>query len=482
VPVSDFAPRLERAFALAVDDQSCAAAPDGWRENLPAAWHWLSGTAYWNGPARFQRGALPYRHWLDGDGMVLAVRFGADVTVSHRFVRGRKFAAEEEVAAPLFRTFGTGFTGDRLERVGIASPVNVSVYQWAGRLLAYGEQGLPWELDPHTLATVAEFTFGGALNAVSPWSAHPACDRDSGDLFGFGVSFSPAEPCLHFYRFAPAPAPAPPELRFRRRLPLPYPCSIHDFGLSGRHAVFHVAPYLLDVAAVLRDGATVMDALRWEPERGSQLLIADRDSGSEVARLPIAGDYCLHHINAFEDGPHLVVDILELERPVYDQYQVLPDLFHDVSPGRPVRLVIRLHGTGAPRLERRETIAYDRAPDFPVVRPQEAGRPYQDFWALGIAATGRPGRKFFDQLVHLRWERPQEEDLWQAPVGSYLAGEPVIVEGPLGNTALLVPLFDAEAVASSLLVFDAAGVAAGPLLALKLPAPLPPLFHGSFAR
>jgi hypothetical protein len=39
--------------------------------------------------------------------------------------------------------------------LALASPVNVSVYPVAGRLLAFGEQGLPWELDPVTLETAA---------------------------------------------------------------------------------------------------------------------------------------------------------------------------------------------------------------------------------------------------------------------------------------------------------------------------------------
>ena len=118
-------------------------------------------------------------------------------------MRSHKLRAEDASGAALYRAFGTAFAGDRLERVGIASPVNVSVYPWSGTLLAFGEQGLPWELDPETLETRGEWTFGGALNTISPWSAHPAIDCRAGELFGFGVSFAGTEPCIHFYRFAP---------------------------------------------------------------------------------------------------------------------------------------------------------------------------------------------------------------------------------------------------------------------------------------
>jgi carotenoid cleavage dioxygenase-like enzyme len=41
--------------------------------------------------------------------------------------------------------------------------------------------------------------------------------------------------------------------------------------------------------------------------------------------------------------------------------------------------------------------------------------------------------------------------------------------------------FDAEARRSAFLLFDAYDLAAGPVARLQLAAPLPPLFHASFA-
>lgn len=471
---TDFAPGLERLFAFVPREGETQVDVD--RGSLPAD---LRGTACWNGPGRFTRGAQRYGHWLDGDGFVAALRFAPDGTIHfvRRFVQSRKLAAEDAAGRPLFRAFGTGFPGDRLERVGIASPVNVSVYPWGRRLLAFGEQGLPWELDPETLETRREFDFGGALNPVSPWSAHPAIDRRTGELFGFGVSFAPAEPLLHVYRFARGEdRDETPRLVWRRRIPLPYPCSIHDFALSERHAVFYVAPYLLDSDAILRGGKTVLEALSWEPRRGSSLLVVGRETGEVVARRPIGERYCLHQINAFEHAGALSVDVVELDRPVYDQYRV-PDLFPAVGLGRPVRYRLALDDPDG-EIERRG-FAYDRAPDFPVVRPGELGRRHDDCWMLGIAAAGSEGRKFFDQLVHLRWDEPGAPDLWTAPAGAYLAGEPVLARTLAADLAL-VPLFDAGSVTSRILVFDAGRVAAGPRAEIPLPTPLPTLFHGSF--
>jgi carotenoid cleavage dioxygenase-like enzyme len=469
-PAADHAPGLERAFATVPEERSAEALRlEG---DIPSL---LRGTYYLNGPARFARGDVRYRHWLDGDGMVCALRFsdeGAHLTA--RFVRSAKLAAEEAAGRALFRAFGTAFPGDRLVRgIALESPINVSVYPHAGTLLAFGEQGLPWELDARTLETKSPYNFGGALNPLSPFAAHPKIDPVTGELFNFGISFSATQPSLNLYRFG-----ADGGLVYRRRLPLDEPRSLHDFCFAGRHVAFYLAPYLLDMETLAREGKTLLESLRWEPERGSRLLVARREDGELAASVPVGDRYVLHGINAYEEGNHLIVDVLELDRPVYDQYNV-PDLFPDVAPGRPVRLVVDL-AAGA-LVDRRE-IAYDRAPDFPAIDPELTGLPYEHFWMLGISKTGTPGRKMFDQVVHASWSHPDRVEVWQAPPRCYLGGEPAFAPHPSGEGGWVIcQQFDAEAGESAFLVFDAFDVAHGPLAKLALSSPVHLGFHAFFA-
>jgi carotenoid cleavage dioxygenase-like enzyme len=70
-------------------------------------------------------------------------------------------------------------------------------------LLAFGEQGLPWVLDPETLETQGQFTFNGRLNDASPFAAHPKFDTDTQEMFNFGIFFSERAPRLYLYCFAP---------------------------------------------------------------------------------------------------------------------------------------------------------------------------------------------------------------------------------------------------------------------------------------
>jgi all-trans-8'-apo-beta-carotenal 15,15'-oxygenase len=469
--MDDFAPLIERAFFLDVREASYDVEDiDG---HIP---EFIRGTYYLNGPAKFSRAGFRYRHWLDGDGMVCALRFAhGRAHFTNRFVRSAKLVAEEEAGRPLFRAFGTTFESDQLKRgIGLESPVNVSVYPYYGTLLAFGEQGLPWELDPVTLETRGEFTFGGRLNSISPFAAHPKIDRITGELFNFGVAFSATDPALNVYRFD-----GQANLCYRRRLRLDAPCSMHDFSLSQSYVVFYLSPYLLDMDALMRDGRSLMDSLRWEPERGSRLLIASRATGEPVATVPLGRRYCLHLINCFEEEGRLTVDVLELERPIYDQYQVVPDLFTDVCDGQPIRFVIDPKDR---ELITARGIEYRLAPDFPALDPRRFTQSYNDFWMLGISTTGRRGRKFFDQLAHLSWADAQNPDIYQAPAKHYLGGEPIFIGDPDDEQtgAVICQVFDAERVESAVAIFDAFNVSRGPIALLRLKEPTPLAFHASF--
>lgn len=470
----DHAPGLERAFDF-VPEEGVEKVQDV-EGRLP---DYLRGTYYLNGPARFGRGDRRYGHWLDGDGMVVAVEFGEEgIEVRRRFVRSHKWTAEEEAGRSLFRGFGTAFEGDQLLRgILLASPVNVSVLPLGSRLLAFGEQGLPWELDPKSLETVGEATFGGKLNALSPFSAHPHPSADGRELFNFGMSFAVRTPMLNVYRLQLEGDEA--EVLYRKRVPLDFPTMTHDFMLGPRHLIFHLAPHVMDMER-LSQGHSVQDALEWRPELGSRLLFVDRETGSEVARTEIDLGYCLHLIAAFETDGQIYLDLLEMDRPVYDQYQVPHGFFTDTRTARPTRYVI--DGSSFKVLEKR-ALDDSRMADFPAVDPRQTEQAYDDFFVLGISGSQRPGRKFFDQLVHYRWSHGSgPAAVWQAPDGSYLGAEPVFVPDPSrpSGGCLICQLFDTEARVTRFLVFDSADISQGPQAILSLKSPVHLGFHTAF--
>lgn len=470
--MSDDESLVERAFGLEVSERDYPVREVEGR--LPG---FVSGQYYSNGPARYRVGNLRYRHLLDGDGMLRSLRFGGDgIRFANRFVRSRKFCDEERAGAPLYRTFGTRFPGDRLNRygLGIESPVNVSTWRFAGRLLAFGEQGLPWELDPTTLETRGPFTFADTLNDVTPFSAHPKFDAPSGEMFNFGISFSMERPTLNVYRFG-----ADGTKLYRRRLPIPDPASVHDCCLSPSYLLVYLNGHVLDVGAVHEAGRSIMEALHWSPERSGSLLVASRETGELLAKVALDHGYCLHTVNAFETEGRLVFDLIELDEPVYPDYQVIPDIFTRVLPCRPVRYVV---DPGRWKVVEKIEVPAAEHNDFPAIDPRRAQRPNDHFWMMGLSRTGQPGRKYFDQLSHVDLAARRIAGVYRLPPRFYFGSEPTFVpnpEDPAGGL-ILCKRFDAERVRDAYLFFDAYDVAAGPVAVVHLEEATPPCFHGSY--
>ncbi len=468
----DAAPLLERCFLF---DATEATGPiTGITGCIPS---WLRGSYYVNGPARFERAGLRVKHWLDGDGMVCSLRFTDDgVSFTSRFVQTRKLRDEEAAGHFLYRGFGTSFPGDRLRRkVMLEPPVNVSVYQWSGKLLAFGEQCLPLELDPITLETLGEFDFAGSVNDASPFAAHAKVDPATGNLLNFGVSFSATEPMLNIYEFNPAG-----ELLRRRRHPLKHQHAVHDFGFTANSTVFYMSPLLMDFGRFLTENLSVMEALVWAPEKGARIMVAPRKSKTEGAfSVEVDPRYSLHMINCFETGSALTVDVLEMDKAIYPEYQPIPDLFANAPPCRPVRYVIDLESRS---IRDRLTMDYELCPDFPAIDANLAGTPTDNFWMLAIGTFGEPGRKFFDRVVRGSWKSGSVCDEWVAPAGEYLGGEPVYIsnpDNPDDGVVIVQHLVPTECRAEFLL-FDGHALSAGPIATLPLEYPIHPGFHSSF--
>ena len=462
------APPLERILFPPPWEGRCEVRPS--EGDVPPA---LRGTYYLNGPANLQPHGFTYRHWLDGDGLLRSLRFG-DGRVEHlsRFVASRKLREETAAGRPVFRAFGTAFPGDRLRRsMALESPVNVSIYPFAGRLLAFGEQCLPWEIEANDLSTLGECNFGGVLAEISPFSAHPKVDAGRNRLCNFGLKFGLGGSKVAYWEFD-----AQCQLVFAGEFPVARPYAVHDFALTERYAAFYLSPYLLDIAPFLRRGRSLYESLAWQPELGNELLVAERNEGGASWQIPLGRrGYCLHGINAFDDGEVLTLDVIETAEPLYPQYEPLPALFATVKPSSFVRLRIDLRRRAV--LEAVE-MKSEYHLDFPAVRPELHGSPYRELWALAMPADPPGESKYYDRLVRFDWEERRLQDEYRPGPGIYLAGEPCLTGGV--ESFVICPRWHAVENRSDYVILRPGDLAAGPVAVLPLAAPSPLAFHASF--
>jgi carotenoid cleavage dioxygenase-like enzyme len=117
---------------------------------------------------------------LSGDGMVskFAIRDGK-VNFAIRYVETARYKAEKAAGRALFGKYRNPFTDDA-EVQGIEGTVSNTTPVWhAGRLFMTKEDGLAYEIDPETLATIGRWDYHGALKSKT-FTAHPRVDAETG--------------------------------------------------------------------------------------------------------------------------------------------------------------------------------------------------------------------------------------------------------------------------------------------------------------
>ncbi len=442
---------------------------------LPAA---LVGTFYRMGPARHERAGKRYRHWFDGDGMVQAFRFdGAGVSHRGRFVGTTKLEAEEEAGRFLYPGFGTVIAdGVPIRRPDDLNPANINILRYEDELLALWEGGSAHALDPETLATRGKKVWRADLAGV-PFSAHYKREPD-GTVWNFGSAFSQKR--LALYRFAPVgtlvageavPVPA-----------LPYaPGMTHDFAVTERHLVFVLSPFVFEQAA-MADGA-FLDGFVWRPERGSHALVIDKDDWSRQRWYPLPAGFSFHFGNAWEEADGTI----RFTYCVAEDGSILTETFRDVMRGvwKPATATTRFAQVVLKPNGQAEQAVAQFAAEFPRVAPGVVGRRHRHEYCL----SGAPGTGAWNPYGGNDRIGVTRQDLETGQSDRFDYGPDVIPEehvfvprrgGGESDGWLVGTSLDTVAGVTRVSVFDARGVADGPIAQATLPYPLPLGFHGQW--
>jgi len=134
------------------------------------------------------------------------------------------------------------------------------------------------------------------------------------------------------------------------------------------------------------------------------------------------------------------------------------------------------------RVVERVVIPYAASCDFPSIDPRLARRPTDHFWMCALSKTGGPGRKYFDELVHVDFGSGRISDTYRLPDRFYFGSEPTFLPDPndAARGLVLCKRFDAERRRDAYLLFDPFSVAKGPVAVLHCEEATPPCFHASY--
>jgi beta,beta-carotene 9',10'-dioxygenase len=343
---------------------------------------------------------------------------------------------------------------------------NINVTRLGERFVAMTETPLPVQFDPRTLQTagVRPYKVPGQLT-----TAHPHLDRASGGMLNYAAKLGRRSSYRFFH--VPSSERTPHVIG---SLPVRAPAYMHSFGLTERWLVLAEFPFVVNPLALALSGRPYIENYRWRPELGTRFTLVDRATGEATTGFQTDACFAFHHVNAYEDGGEVVVDLC-----VFDDASVIEDLYLDrLRAGKPVasaaltRYRLRL----ADRSVRRERLA-DEPIELPRINYGRCNeRPYRYVWGVGDGPSG-----WLEQILKI--DTTDGATLsWSEP-GCY-PGEPVFVARPDAahedDGALLSVVLDAQAGRSFLLVLDAADLSE--LARAQAPHHIPFGFHGQFAR
>jgi beta,beta-carotene 9',10'-dioxygenase len=434
---------------------------------------WLTGALVRVTPALLEVGGRRLAHWFDG--LAMLNRFGfADGAVSYRsrFLDSRAYS--DARAGKWSRGgFATDPCRSIFKRVqSIFSPQftdnpNVNLARIGERYVAMTETPLPIEFDPETLETVGHLEYADSLKGHVT-TAHPHHDAERDELVNYVARFSRVSEYVLYG--LPAGGSA---RRVIGRLPVKEPAYMHSFGMSGRYLILAEYPLRVKPLELALSGRPFIENYRWRPAEGTRFQVVDRLTGRLRGTYETEAFFCFHHVNAFERGSELVVDLVAYDDPgVIDALYLADDGPRGALPATELRRYTIDLERGSAHFE---SLA-EGSVELP--RIDYARRNTRDY-TYAYFTGGGPG--WIDRLVKVDVRAGARRE-WSAP-GCY-PGEPIFVRRP-GDEAedggvVLSVVLDAAAGRSFLLVLDAPSFEE----LARAPAPhhIPFGFHGDYVR
>jgi carotenoid cleavage dioxygenase-like enzyme len=436
---------------------------------------WLAGSLLRTGPARFEAGSGQLRHWFDG--LAMLHRFtiaGGRVSYGGRYLESRAYRALEQGGGIAYGEFATDPCRSIFSRVqsmfhpgaAVTDNANVNIARLGERFIAMTETPMPVQFDPHTLDTVGVRPFAppGQLT-----TAHPHLDRAGGAMLNYAAHLGPRS-SYRFFRVTPDAA-KPESIG---SVPVREPAYMHSFGLTERYLVLAEFPFVVNPLALALARRPYIENYRWKPQRGTRFTLVDRAGGEVIGGMRSEACFAFHHVNAFEDGEQVVVDLC-----AYPDPGIVEDLYLErLRAGKPLAKaeLVRFRldpGRGSVTRER----LTDEDLELPRINYGRCNeRPYRYVWGLSCGPSG-----FLERVVKVDIEQGTALP-FQAP-GLY-PGEPVFVARPGAEAeddgVLLSLALDADAASSMLIVLDAGSLEE--LARASLPHHVPFGFHGQFDR
>jgi len=397
---------------------------------------WIEGTYVRNGPSKFFAGDQAVSHWFDGLSMLHAFHLeNGKCTYSNRFLETNAYQYMREGFLPPGGFSKTSTLPiDPLEGEFHLKRPNavVNVAKFDHSAVALTETPTPVTFDLESLKTLGVFDYQDDLPQERSYSTAHLHERD-GKIYGYLVEIGPTSRYIFYSQ----------ENSARKELcsiPVSDPGYVHSFSITDRYIVFVDYPLRLNFLRLI-SGEGFIQSFEWNDQGESRFYVIDRLTGECLKTVSGPPFFSFHHINAYEDGEKIIVDLIG-----YSDAQVI------FGKGD--------NDLGYRRLIIEDTISCTHAIQIEAELPRihyesYNGKPYQFFYATCFRRNILPADAPPIYKVNVVNETVQT---WSQ--SGYFASEPVFIPHPAGTSeddgVLLSILTRHDHTDSFLIVLDAA--------------------------
>lgn len=440
---------------------------------------WVSGSYIRNGPGMFQLQNRRLNHWFDAMGALhkFDIRNGK-VSYLNSFIECESYRYASTEGDLKFSEFASDPCKSIFKKVqsyvfptlpNMTDNPKINVARFADKFMALGETPMQVEFDPETLQTigVSEPVPGSFAYKTT---AHPHFEAEQ--AYNLVVKFGMQS---HYRIYNVAQSGSKPIAS----VPVKKPAYLHGFGMSKNYFIIAAGPLVVVPIELLFWKRPYVENHKWLPKEGSAIWVIEKTTGKLRARFQTEAFFAFHHVNAWEEGDDLVMDInayddASIVQKYYLKELEQPDVQLPFGTLRRYRMNLRnkrieLHTISDACIE---------LPRIDYERYNTSGN-YQYTYGVSLHPSNPTG--FYNSIVKIDVQTGANA-YWYNP--DCYPGEPFFLAAPNGKNdadgVLLSIVLDAAQHRSFLLVLDAGSMEE--IARATLPEPVVYGFHGEFFK
>ena len=436
---------------------------------------WLEGRLIRNGPGMVLVDK-PMQHWFDGLAMLhkFDIKDGK-VSYKSKYIDCEAYRVTKKTGKISYSDFATDPCRSLFGKVQtvfdskpkITDSAKVNIGKVGDKTMALGEPLMQIQIDPSTLESLGVFHYEKDPGSRMT-TAHP--HTDDGTSYNLVVEYG----AINYYSIYSIG----PEVKKISSVPVREPAYLHSFGMSDRYFIIAEYPLVVQSLKLVFRLRPFIENFQWKENKGSRFIIIDRKDGQVKANIKTSAFFSFHHVNAYEEGDELVVDLATYENAdIVQSYYInrLSDEDHRLPYGRMERFTLDLKR----KVLKSRNIVSQECIELPHIDNDSCKANPEYKYVYGCGMNGEHEEGFYNQLVKINMKTGANA-VWYSE-GNY-PGEAIFVPHPKRTSedhgVLLSVVLDAKSNHSFLLILDAKTMQE--IARAELPHSVLFGYHGSF--